>query len=718
MKNPLRDNSRLRIASQYIAAVVLCGLILCVVLSLWRADLRVPLHYNGDALLHAMFIRGVVDNGWYLQNPSIGAPQGLKMYDFPAVDNAAVIVLWLISLLTPNTIVVMNVFYLLTFPLTTISSLFVLQRLNLSYASSLISSLLYTFLPYHFMRDESHLFLSAYYFVPLVVMVLLWVMADKLRLIPSIIVCVLIGSAGVYYPFFSCFLMLVAGLSGALNQRRFRPLASAAMLIAITFAVLVINLSPTLVYLYKNGDAKVTERNPVGVEIYGLKISQLLLPVTGHRIPQLNRLKSSYNENIELTESDAATLGLIGSLGFVGLLGLLLYRRRDDEQMTSSRAILSDLSILNIFALLLGTVGGISALFALIVSAGIRSYNRISVFIAFFSFIVLAIALDFIYRWRVKNSRSRIVFYASLAFLLGVGIFDQTTRAFVPDYGGVKTEWKNDDDFISQIESSVPQGAMIFQLPYVPFPEHPRMNKMVDYDHFRGYLHSKNLRWSYGAMKNRDGDLWQRQVAGLPIDELVRALGFAGFAGIYLDRRGYEDNGAAQEMMLSNAVGAQPMVSRNGRLVFFNLTDYDNRLRARYSESEWQIKKEAILHPIRLNWVGGFSGLEVGPDKTWRWCSNEGELHVQNVSQRAREISLEMSFATGHRWFDALIISGPLLSDQVRVNENPSFYSRTVTVPPGESVIKFASTAQRVEAPLDPRVLVFRIENFKMKELE
>jgi phosphoglycerol transferase len=301
---------------------------------------------------------------------------------------------------------------------------------------------------------------------------------------------------------------------------------------------------------------------------------------------------------------------------------------------------------------------------------------------------------------------------------LSAGVFDQTTRAFAPDYAGIKAEWKNDDDFISQIESSVPQGAMIFQLPYVPFPEHPRVNKMVDYDHFRAYLHSKNLRWSYGAMKNRDGDLWQSQLAARPTDDLVQALGFAGFAGIYFDRRGYEDNGAAQEMMLSKALGAQPMVSLNGRLVFFNLTDYTNRLRAQYSASEWQVKRDAILHPIMLNWVGGFSGLEVGQDKTWRWCSNEGELHIQNVSQRARKISLEMSFATGHSRFDNLIISGPLLSDEIKVNENPAYYSRTVTVPPGESVIEFASAAPRVDAPLDPRVLIFRIENFKMKELE
>jgi hypothetical protein len=45
-------------------------------------------------------------------------------------------------------------------------------------------------------------------------------------------------------------------------------------------------------------------------------------------------------------------------------------------------------------------------------------------------------------------------------------------------------------------------------------------------------------------------------------------------------------------------------------------------------------------------------------------------------------------------------------------------YSKTVVVPPGEWVIKFRSTAKRVDAPLDPRFLVFRIENFKMTELQ
>ena len=91
MKNWFLDSDRLKRASQYIAAAILCALILCFLLKLWRADLRVPLHYNGDALIHTMFIKGIVENGWYWQNPRLGAPGGLQMYDIPAVDNSAAV---------------------------------------------------------------------------------------------------------------------------------------------------------------------------------------------------------------------------------------------------------------------------------------------------------------------------------------------------------------------------------------------------------------------------------------------------------------------------------------------------------------------------------------------------------------------------------------------------------------------------------------------------
>src|SRR5687767_9320007 len=214
MKNWFLDNHRLKRASQYFAAVILCALILCFLLKLWRAEPRMPFYYNGDSLIHTAFIKGIVDNGWYWQNPSLGAPNGLQMYDLPAVDNSVAVILALIGSFTNDPFLVINIFYLLTFPLVTISSLYVLRQFNLSFATALFASLLFTFLPYHFLRGESHLFLSAYYFVPLAVMVVLWVASGRLiderkrfginlrnpKFIISVVVCILVGSNAIYYP--------------------------------------------------------------------------------------------------------------------------------------------------------------------------------------------------------------------------------------------------------------------------------------------------------------------------------------------------------------------------------------------------------------------------------------------------------------------------------------------------------------------------------------
>jgi phosphoglycerol transferase len=718
MKIGLLNKERAKQASEYAVAAALCLLILFCYLKLWKADLRVPFYYAGDTVFYAMCVKGMIDNGWYWQNAFVGAPDGLLMYDFPWVDHSVGVLLWLISIFTHNFALVLNIFYLLTFPLVTLTSLFVFRHFKLSYIPSLFCSLLYAFLPYHFLRNENHLILSAYYGIPLVTMVLLWITAEQFslrskRFIFSAVICALIGASGVYYPFFSCFLLLVAGAIGSLKFQSFRPLMTTIVLVGITGSTLLISLSPSFVYKYRRGDAGVMQRHPGAAEDFGLKISQLLLPITGHRLDTLNQLKAFHNANTLVTESDAASLGVIGSIGFLALLVQLLRRK---EIVTSvAPGLFSDLSIMNVFAVLLGLVGGFGFLFAVLISSGIRCYNRISVFIAFFSLMAVAIGLERIYQRTLKSRRS--IFYSLLAVALVAGVLDQTTPAYIHDYAAIKIEYLSDDQFVKGIENSVPPASMIFQLPYVPFPEFPPFNKMRDYDHFRGYVHSQNLRWSYGTMKNREGDQALQGIAALPIEELVQIISFAGFKGIYLDRFGYADNGAAIETKLSDLLQNKPIVSPNGRLVFFNLVDYVGRLREKYPDNEWEANEDLSFHPVLVDWKGGFSGYESLPGKTWRWCSSEGELHLRNTSQRPRTIRLEMSFATGYEQLDDLVISG-LISEQLKVNATPSFFAKTITVPPGESVINFRSSAKRVYAPLDTRFLVFKVEDFKMTELQ
>ena len=91
---------------------------------------------------------------------------------------------------------------------------------------------------------------------------------------------------------------------------------------------------------------------------------------------------------------------------------------------------------------------------------------------------------------------------------------------------------------------------MIFQLPYMLFRESPMVGQVTSYDPFRAYLHSETLRWSFGAMRNRDADIWQRRVTVKPLHTLVEAVAAAGFSGIYLDRYGYADGEAGLEAQL------------------------------------------------------------------------------------------------------------------------------------------------------------------------
>ncbi|MGH9803509.1 MAG: hypothetical protein ACRD82_24375, partial [Blastocatellia bacterium] len=221
----------------YVLAVALTLLFVAFTLKLWQADLRVPLTYYGEAKYNAMLIKGILDFGWHVDNPAMAAPDGLDLRDVPMMDNNLLFaMIKLIGLFTKNYGVVLNLFYLLTFPLVTVSAMFALRQFGVSTLSAIFASVLYSVLPYHFVRGQHHLFLSAYFLVPLSVMVVLWLAMGKLSLIDaasgkfsfnwrepklmtSILICLLISSGGTYYAFFTCFFLAVAGCVAAISRR-------------------------------------------------------------------------------------------------------------------------------------------------------------------------------------------------------------------------------------------------------------------------------------------------------------------------------------------------------------------------------------------------------------------------------------------------------------------------------------------------------------------
>jgi phosphoglycerol transferase len=99
-----------------------------------------------------------------------------------------------------------------------------------------------------------------------------------------------------------------------------------------------------------------------------------------------------------------------------------------------------------------------------------------------------------------------------------------------------------DRDLVGKVEKLAGENALIFQLPMVPFPENPPVVNMSDYEHLRGYLHSETLRWSYGGVKGRKAFEWQQSLPG-ESQSLVESLRKKDFRAIWIDRRGYADQG-------------------------------------------------------------------------------------------------------------------------------------------------------------------------------
>jgi phosphoglycerol transferase len=694
------------------------------VVRLWEADFTIPLWFESDALFYQTLIKGLIENGWGLHNKCIGMPAGLDLHDVPIPDNLHFGLIKLISFFAPNSAATLNIFALLTFPLVTITSLFVFRCLNLSRPTSIVASLLYAFLPYHFLRLGGHTLLSAYYAVPLATLVIVWAFStepvffrhdetkNNYRLsilsrksLISIVVCAVVASTGFYYAFFACFFLVVAVIYNLLTRQRTYSTLSAGILIFLIFLGVIINLLPNLYYKSAHGpNIQAATRSPADAEVYGLKITQLVLPSDCHRVAFWRRFKTRYNTSAPFSnENSTASLGVVGTFGFLILIAWIFgYKGRASNPPPD---LPKKLSILNLSAVLLGTIGGFGSLFAYFISPQIRAYNRISVYIGFFAITAFFLSFEALLKHFKKTKTSSLLFHVLLALILIAGILDQTPSFYPTGMTNTsfKESYRQEADFIRQVEAAVPAGTMIFQLPYVPCPENPPVNRMKDYDHFRAYLHSESLRWSYGTIKGRMTDGWQKAITERPLEEFVALASLSGFGGIYLDRFGYPDGGAELEAKLSRILTVTPLVSSDKRLVFFSMSEFNKK-----AIQEMENLLSSTLLPV---WGEGFSNLGEYGLGNGRWCSSEGRLYIYNLSGSEKRATLEMTMATGRKELSNLMIESPVYNVRFNINEDGKVLSQPVRVPPGITPVHFKCDARRAFPPM-----VFKVTDFRLSE--
>ena len=672
----------------------------------------VPLAHGGDGNFQLMLAKSTVHDGWFLRSDLLGAPDGQRLHDFPIADVLHMAGIKVISVLAPwlDYVEVFNLYYLLGFPAVAVTATYVLRRLDVSPLVAGGVGVIYAFSPYHFGRGMGHYFLATYYSVPLAILLVLgalghtqllemrsegptWLRPLTPTTLVTVLSAVVVGTSSAYYATFCLVLLAVPLAVGALSRDR-RTLRDAVLTLVLVGGAFMASIAPSLAFSRSNGaNAAAVTRADGATEHFGLKLAHMLLPPAQHRIRSLGALARRYLEDFPIRSEDHA-IGLTASAGVVALIGVVLWVCLRPSARVGRLA--RSLAALVLLAVFMATVGGFASVGELVTFPLLRGWNRLAIFISFLGLVAVARFLD-----RVVSARALTVRIVVVLAVVSAALIDQTSPDWRFTHEYFRDAWRADQQFVDAISASLGGRGDVFQLPATRFPESTPLERMVDYQHLRGYFHSDALRWSYGGVKGRVEGEWPVVATHLPMSTLLRCLRAAGFSGVWLDRLGYADDAQAVEAEVAALTDVSPVVHPAGIAAFYPL---------RPVEPATPRLGELLTNPVVIAWGPGFHGPETELARDARWAGPEASLILNNTLSTARRVELRFRLVAGTPSRSArtrVIASG---GEPVTVeSRGATDVSISVLVPPGFSTVRIVSDAARVNPANQRRALHFRV---------
>ncbi len=722
------------------------------VLRLWRADLRVPFFYPGnDSTSVAAHFKTVLTTGWYQFNPPLGAPAGQQYHDFPTADNLHLMVARVLGWFTSDYAVAMNVYFLLGFPLAAVTAVYFLRVVGVSPALTVALATLYSVAPYHVLRGEGHLWLASYYPLPLALVVVwrvvrgeqIWglrrIDADRLRRLPAalrpatattlallsgrgaatFVSLAVLGTASTYYAVFVVLLLAAAGLLAFARTRDRQRFAGAVAAGVTTVAAVGANMLPDVVYGWVHGpNYAALSRDGAASEIYAVKITSLLMPPPGHPIPAFNDFRLRYDESYPVP-SESPSLGAVAAIGLLILLVMTVEmvanavrHRVESAQVEQRRETLRSLAALTLTGLLCATVGGLSTIISFF-TPNIRAWNRITIVLMLFCLAAVGLLID---GWLQRRARraptsSRWLPVAVAAVVLVVGVADQSLTRAVPPYDEAAAQFSSDSAFVQGIEAQVAPGSMIFQLPFVDFPESPVVNNVADADQVKLYLNSTTLRWSAGGIRGRPSSDWPIQVTSRDTPTMIRSLATIGFAGVTTDRKRLGDSAAALEAEVARETGPAQLISADGRYAFFSLAGPLNQVHRSSTTDQLAADAAELTNPVMAYPGTDFNAFdEIRADRPLRIYATQQRMSSMPVVNDRSEptavrLQLQVGSATGMPDVritvgnDSVVVAVPPSAESAEsadaaggadsTGKQPTFVAMdaTVTVPAGTTAL-------------------------------
>ena len=698
------------ISAEVILPIIVITVFIIYFFRMWDVNLRIPFGYDGDALLQLASIKAMCETGWAYFNNRLGAPFGMNFFDYPSADGLFTLFLTILIFFTRDHFIILNVFYIMGYGLSFFSAYWAFRKFEISNWMSSAGALAFVCLPYHFLRGVNHLYLATYFIVPLLIVAAINIYpgcsainskVSEINKWKILIILLTGGMCGVYYAFFGIFFIIMVGAIGAIKEKKLSFLRKSFYSALLILFGVFINLAPNIVYRIMHGpNIQVGVRSPIESDIYGLRMTQLLIPMWGHKNETLANFGRTYHDNLMVTEATSSALGFAAGVGFLILLAVIFI---GSGLRVDSR--IKILAKINLAAILFTTVGGLGVVFALLVTPQFRGLNRVSIFIGFFSLLALLILFEAsMSRWS-SNAKVKKNFTSIFSvFLMVFVLYDQVPAGARGKNETLAKEFKQDKEFISTIEKSIKPNCNIYQLPNLKYPEVAPLHKEGYQVMLRPFLHSERLNWSYGGIKGRMGDAWNEEFNKLLIQDQLGALKNSQFCGIYVERLAYKDNGEAVEKELKKILFEKPFISANGNAAFYQFDP---------------LSGGEIQPSTALNLGKGFYNWEVNDaGQRWAWGNRKAELKIFNFKDKNQVLIFEAELFSPNS-SKVYFYSDEYAKEEVLLyKEENIFIQKKITLKPGINILKFETDLPAVKIGQDPRALSLRLMNPAIKSVK
>ncbi len=575
----------------------------------------------------------------YRVTEHFGFPLGMNLNYFPGIDITENSFAALVNLVTGSTFTGINLLIVLSFPLAAALAYLVIRMTGLQGALAIALAVAFAFIPYHWGRALEHTYLSTLYsaIVGIALVLLIGSGAFERRIARGAprrglfiaivaVMVVVVAWTGVYYVAFTLILGLAALLWRFAMKARGRALVVDALPLIATGALAVIGFVPSIL---ARGDAPLAslgERMPFESVTYAGTLAMAILPIPQSELP----LGGYYNEAVlkvlnEAPYGESYAITNFGTwataLALLAFVIGLLVRSRKGTALTSTDPTATQgvglglIAYLMVVTVLFFVPWGLNLVFADVITAQIRGWNRLLPILLLFFVLGGAAA---IHRTRIASKAAYAIPIALVLLALtavdAVYPFKAAYAGSVADGEEVTTAARQ---YASDVNTAIPEKCGVLQLPYMAYPEHGVERGINDYDHFWVAVTNEAKEWSYGSVKFTDASTWAAQLPQVPSDDQLALLRGAGFCAIHLDTRGYisEVLGPIQQD-LQQRLGAPVASGSDGAWELFDL---------RAVEPASARNVDAFLHQAFI----GVDYNEVTPRETsmsdsWWWMRKPG----------------------------------------------------------------------------------------------